>query len=70
MNAGLKILGNERYITNVSGEIEFVVLPVKTYQYLIELLEDYGLGQAIQEAEHEKTYTKEEALRFLEDDED
>ncbi len=64
MNAALNILGNERYITNAIGETEFVVLPVKAYEHLIELLEDYGLGQAIQEAEHEKTYTKEAALRL------
>ena len=68
MNAALNILGNERYITNSKGETEFVVIPVKNYRQLIELLEDYGLGQAIKEAEKEKLYTREEALRFLEND--
>ena len=69
MHAVLNILENERYITNAAGETEFVVLPIKTYEHLLKLLEDYGLGQAIEEAEHEKTYTREEALRFLEHDE-
>lgn len=68
MNAVLNILGKERYITNSKGKAEFVVIPLQNYKQLIELLEDYGLGQAIQAAEGEKIYNKEEALQFLEHD--
>ena len=68
MNAALNILGKEQYITNAKGEAEFVVIPLQNYQQLIELLEDYGLGQAIRAADGEKIYNKEEALQFLEND--
>jgi hypothetical protein len=64
MNAALNFLGKERYITNSKGEPEFVVIPLQNYKQLIELLEDYGLGQAIRVAEGEKIYNKEEALRM------
>jgi hypothetical protein len=66
MKAKIHKLGNEKYITNASGEVEFVVLTVSDYKKIIELLEDYGLGLAIKEAEGEKTYRKDEALRYLE----
>jgi hypothetical protein len=44
------------------------VLPVARYQQLLQLLEDYGLGQAILEAENEPRYSKSEALYLLEAD--
>ena len=39
---------------------------IKEYEKLIELIEDYGLGLAMKEAEAEKVYEKEAALRYLE----
>jgi hypothetical protein len=50
----------------MQGEPEFIVLPVDAYQQLIELIEDYGLGLAMQEAERDTRYNHEDALRFLE----
>lgn len=64
----LDILGQEQYINNPQGEPEFIVVPVAAYRKLIEVIEDYGLGLAIQEAEDTKRYSKEAALRFLEDE--
>jgi len=58
----------EQYITNAHGVPEFVVLPIEKYQYLIEFIEDYVIGQAMREAENEKRYDKEEALKFLDDE--
>ncbi len=68
MNAALHIIGLEQYITNTLGEPEFVVLPIEEYRYLIECIEDFGMGLAMSEAENEKRYDKEEALRFLDDE--
>lgn len=66
LNAVPKKSGNEKYLTNARGEIEFIVLPIKEYEKLIELIEDYGLGLAMKAAEAEKVYEKEAALRYLE----
>jgi hypothetical protein len=67
----MKSLSNKKtekkYITNAKGKVEFVLVPVGEYEKVIELLEDYGLGLAIKEAEGSKRYTKKEALRFLND---
>jgi len=62
----LKIMKNEQYITNAQGEVEYVVLPLDKYSKLIEIIEDYGLVNAMKEAEKDKTYSKEEALKILE----
>ena len=68
MNMALQILGQEQYINNTQGNPEFIVLPVEAYQQLIEFIEDYGLGLAMQDAENSNRYTKEAALRFLDDE--
>ncbi len=60
-----KKLGSEKYITDASGEVEYVILPLVEYEKIIDLLEDYGLGLAMKEAEGDKTYDKEQALRYL-----
>lgn len=65
MNAALQIFSHEQYITNAQGTPEFIVIPVDAYRQLAQLLEDYGLGLAMREAEDAKAYSKEEALRFL-----
>jgi len=67
MNMALQILGYEQYINNTQGKPEFIVLPIKAYQKLIDFIEDYGLGLAMEEAENSKRYDKEMALRFLDD---
>ena len=68
MNRALQMLGQEQYINNMQGQPEFIVLPVEAYQQLLEFIEDYGLGLAMQEAENSKRYNKETALRFLDDE--
>jgi len=68
MNIALKMLGQEQYITNRQGEPEFIVLPVEAYRQLIKFIEDYGLGLAIREAENDTRYSKEAALRFVENE--
>ena len=67
LNIGLS--GEEQYISNAEGEVEFIVLPVKVYKQLVDFIEDYGLGLAIREAENDKRYNIEEALNYLEEDE-
>ncbi len=62
-------LETEQVILDSKGEPEYVVLPVARYQKLLQLLEDYGLSQAIVEAENEIRYSKSEALALLEADE-
>ena len=68
MKVGLKKLGIEKYITNSKGDVEYVVIPILKYERIVELLENFGLGLAIKEAEKDKIYTKEDALKLLEND--
>lgn len=63
------VFENEQLILDAKGQPEYVVLPVARYQKLLQLLEDYGLGQAILEAEDEPRHSKSEALALLEGDE-
>ncbi len=58
--------GFEKLITNARGEIEFVAIAIDEYEKLLELIEDYGLGLAMKAAEGDKLYSKEKAIRFLE----
>jgi hypothetical protein len=62
------ILAQEQIIVNPKGQAEYVVLPIARYRRLLQLLEDYGLGQAISEAEKEPRHSKSEALTLLEED--
>jgi hypothetical protein len=68
MNMALQVLGQEQYINNMQGKPEFIVLPVEAYQQLIEWIEDYGLGGAMEDAENSNRYNKEAALRFLDNE--
>lgn len=61
-------IGKEKFITNDSGNIESVIIPIKEYSVMLELLEDYGLGMAMREAENEGYVSKEEALKILGND--
>lgn len=58
----------EQVILGPKGKPEYVVLPIARYRRLMKLLEDYGLGQAILEAETEVRYTKSAALALLKED--
>lgn len=55
----------EKFITNNKGKREFVILPIKRYNKMLEILEDYGMAKAIKEVQNEKTYSLEEALKML-----
>jgi len=60
--------GIEKYITNLKGDIEFVVLPIETYQEMIDLIEDYGLGLAMQKSKNDTVFEKVEAEKYLAND--
>ncbi len=62
------ILKQEQVILDAKGQPVYVVLPITKYKRLLQLLEDYGLAQAILEAETDPRHTKSEALAFLEED--
>ena len=68
MDMTLQILGKEQYINNIDGKPEFIVLPIEVYQQLIEFIEDYGLGYAMQEAEKSSRFSKEAALEYLDNE--
>lgn len=68
MKAVSKKIGKEQFITDSNGAVEYVIIPILEYEKIIELLEDYGLGLAMQEAEKDKIFTKEKALEYLQND--
>jgi hypothetical protein len=61
-----KILNKEQVILNTKGKPEFVVLPIDQYTKILQILEDFGLGQAILQAELSPNYDKKQALAILE----
>ncbi len=63
-----RIFGDERFVTGKNGEIEAVLLSISEYAKLVDILEDQKLAAFIRDAEQEITYSKQEALRFLEID--
>ncbi len=60
-------------MTNITEDIEFtdngrkVIVPRELWDEIVEVLEDYGLLKAMEEAENSPLLTKEEALRYLEE---
>ncbi|MFN4254059.1 MAG: hypothetical protein ACK4Q5_03515 [Saprospiraceae bacterium] len=62
------LLEQEQVILDTKGEPEYVVLPVARYERLVQMLEDFGLGQAMLQAEGERRFSKSEALALLEAD--
>ncbi len=68
LSSGNYKIGKEKFVTNKSGKIESVVLPVDEYNKLIELIEDYGLGLAMKQVEADEFISKEKALKYLEND--
>lgn len=53
MKTSQKLIEDEQYLKDENGAIKFVVIPIKKYKKLVELMEDYGLGLAMKEAEEE-----------------
>ena len=49
-------------ITDDGGQVQQVVLDFQDYQHLIELFEDEGLYNVMQETRHEESLSLEEAL--------
>ncbi len=70
MNTKLKKIAENKFITNETGEVESIVLPIDEYNRIIELIEDYGLGLAMKEAEGEGYVNKDEAMKILGNDKD
>jgi RelB Antitoxin len=68
MNIKLNKISKSKFITDENGEVESIVLPIDEYNKIIELIEDYGLGIAMKEAEGEGYVNREEALKILDDD--
>lgn len=60
----------KQYIYDAKGNAEYVVLSINDYQKLMDLLEDFTLGEAMVAAEDAPRYGKEDALKFLENDTD
>ncbi len=54
-------------ITDAKGRVTKVVMRLDDYRRLLEAVEDEALVRAMQEVEHEKPMSKEEALRALEE---
>lgn len=63
----MNAIGSEQYIKDGNGNIEFVVMPYDEYSEIKEILEDYGLGLSMLTVEKQPSYSKDEALRMLED---
>ncbi len=68
MSKSEKQIADARFITNDKGEKEFAVIPITEYEQIIEMLEDYGLAEAMKVAEGGKLYGKAEAEKLLGDD--
>lgn len=58
----------KQFIYDAKGNAEYVVLSISDYGRLIQLLEDNVLGEAMLVAEDTPRYGKEEALKFLENE--
>ena len=58
----------KQFIYDAHGKAEYIVLSIADYERLIELLEDNALGGAMLAAEDTPRYNKEDALKFLENE--
>jgi hypothetical protein len=65
-----QIMKNEQVILDAKGRPEYVVIPIDRYRKLLEMLEDFGLGQAILEAELSPRLSGAEALAFLDSEDE
>lgn len=65
-----QIFENEQVILNTDGKPEYVIIPIERYKKLLEMLEDFGLGQAMLEAEQSPRLSLQEALALLDSDEE
>jgi len=54
----------KRYILDKRGRRVAVVLPVRTFERIEEILEDYLFGQALEEVKHEKPMTLKQAKKY------
>jgi hypothetical protein len=68
LQTSLKLTGNEQFVKDSQGNLEYVIIPYHDYEKIIELLEDNALGKAMQETESdEETLSKTDALKLLYD---
>ena len=59
----------EELLTDISGQVHKVVLPVKEYRRLLEAIEDESLYQMMQAVRNETPLSLEAALKELDADE-
>lgn len=57
--------GEEHLIADSKGKVEYVLVPLKKHERIIDLLEDYGLGKSKKEAETSKILNKKAPMDFL-----
>jgi hypothetical protein len=62
------LLKNEQVILDTKGKPDYVVLPIAHYSKILQLLEVYGLGQAMLQVETSPRFNKKQALALLEND--
>ena len=68
MNTPQKITHHEQFIADNRGKVQYVVVSAEEYNIMSDIIEEYGLGLAMKKALKTKTYSKKEALRFLDND--
>ena len=60
---GHRLLDRADYVMDRQGNIKSVILDYRTFQILEEVLLDYGLGKAMEEAEDDEELSLEAAKR-------
>lgn len=63
-NTSQNLLDNADFVMDRQGNIKSVILDYQTFQTLEEVLLDYGLGKAMEEAENDEEVNLEEAKRL------
>ena len=56
---------NKNYLLDKNQKPIAVQIPIAEFEKIEEILEDYGLAQLMDETKDDKTFNKEEALKYL-----
>ena len=56
---------NKNYLLDKNQKPIAVQIPIEVFEKIKEILEDYGLAQLMDETKDDKTFNKEEALKYL-----
>ncbi len=57
---------NKNYILDKNNNPIAVQIPIAEFEKIEEIIEDYGLAKLIEEVENDETFSKQEALQYLE----